>query len=76
VWRFSASRVEIARFRIADHAVEELLLVCDVLVERHRHDAKLLCEPAHAERFKPGLIGERDGSLQHASFAQRCPAGV
>ena len=56
-----------------DHAIEELLLVRDVLVERHRHDAELLCEPAHAERFEPGLVGEGDGGLQHTSAAQRFP---
>ena len=35
-----------------DHAVEELVLVGDVLVERHRHDAELLREAAHAERLR------------------------
>ena len=63
-WRLSASRVEIARRRIAvfqstsvvgsfdlaeddvDHAVEKLLLVWDVVVERHRAGAELVREPA------------------------------
>jgi thioesterase domain-containing protein len=48
----SASRAEIARrLSDVDHAVEQLLLVRHVLVERHRHDAELLREAAHAERF-------------------------
>ena len=59
-----------------DHAIEELILVRHVLVERHRHHAELLREPAHAEPFKPVLVCERHGSLEHERSAQACAAGV
>ncbi len=35
-----------------------------VLVQRHRHDAELLCEAAHAQRIGPGPVGESDGGPQ------------
>ena len=59
-----------------DHAIEELILVRHVLVERHRHHAELLREPAHAEPVKPVLVGERYGRLEHERSAQTRPAGV
>ncbi len=49
-----------------DHAVEQLVLVGHVLVERHRDDAELLREPAHVDRVDPGRVGEVDGGAQHA----------
>lgn len=49
-----------------DHAVQELFLVGNVLVERHRYDAQFLREVAHAQRLDPGRVGERDGGPQHA----------
>ena len=57
-----------------DHAVEELVLVGHVLVERHRHDAQFLSELAHVQRLDPGGVGERDGGAQHAVSAERHPA--
>src|ERR1035437_7726846 len=59
-----------------DHAIEQLILVRHVLVERHRHHAELLREPAHAEPFKPVLVCERYGSPEHERSTQACPAGV
>ena len=75
-WRLRASRVEIARRRIAvlqssrrrrfdlaeddvDHPVEELVLVRDVVVERHRAYAELVCELAHRQRLDPAAVRER-----------------
>ena len=54
-----------------DHAVEELVLVGHVLVERHRHHAQFLRELAHVQRLDPGVVGERDGGAQHPVPAQR-----
>jgi hypothetical protein len=48
-----------------DHAVHEVSLVRDVLVQRHRLDPELLGEPAHAERLDPALVGKRDPRAQH-----------
>jgi hypothetical protein len=59
-----------------DHPIEELILVRHVLVERHRHHAELLREPAHAEPVKAVLVGERYGSLEHKRSTQASPAGV
>ena len=53
-----------------DHPVEELFLVGDVVVERHRACAELVCELAHRQRFEPVARGERDGGSQHALLAQ------
>ena len=47
------------------HSVEQFVFVSDVFVERHRHDAELLSEPAHAHRGDAGLVGEPDRGLQH-----------
>ena len=41
-----------------DDAVDEVVLVGEVVVEGHRLDAELLAELAHAERLEPALIGE------------------
>src|SRR3569833_2959596 len=49
-----------------DHPVEQLVLVLDVLVQRHGDDAEVLGERAHADRAEAGPVGERDGGLQHA----------
>ena len=55
-----------------DHAVEEVALVGDVVVERHRLDAEDLAELAHAQRRDPRLVGERDSGAQHSIARQRC----
>ena len=54
-----------------DHAVEELVLVGDVVVERHRLDPERFAELAHAERRDPALVGERDGDAEHPLAGQR-----
>ena len=42
-----------------DHPVQEFVFVGHVLVQRHRDDAELLREPAHAERLDAALVGHR-----------------
>ena len=54
-----------------DHAVEQVVLAAHVGVERHRLDAELLAEPAHADRFDPVPIRQLDGSLEHTLSRQR-----
>ena len=48
-----------------DHAVEDLLLVGDVVVERHGLDPEPLGERAHGHRLDTGLVRELDGGAQH-----------
>ncbi len=55
------------------HAVQELFLVGHVLVERHRHHAQFLGEPAHAQRLDPDAVGQCDGGAQHPVPAQGRP---
>jgi hypothetical protein len=52
-----------------DHAIEQVVLVGDVVVERHRFDAELLAELAHAERLDAGTVGQIDGGEQNARSA-------
>ena len=54
-----------------DDPIEDLVLVRDVVVERHRLDAELAGEPSHAERVDPTIVGERDRGVEHARPAQR-----
>ena len=42
-----------------------------MVVERHRLDAELLAELAHAERLEAALIGEPEGGLQDELARQR-----
>ena len=42
-----------------DDAIEQVVLVADVAVERHGIDAELLAELAHAQRLDAASIGER-----------------
>ena len=63
-------QLDLAEDEVGD-AVQEVVLVGDVVVERHRLDPELLPEPAHAERVDAGLVGERDGGAQHALSVQR-----
>ena len=53
-----------------DDARQDLVLVGDVVVERHRLDSALPGEPAHAERLDAAFVGEDDGSAQHTLLAQ------
>ena len=56
-----------------DDAVEDVLLVPDVVVERHRVDTERLAELAHADGIAAASIGELEGSLEHPLLAQREP---
>src|SRR5919198_690390 len=49
-----------------DHAIEDVLLITHVVVERHRLHAELLAELAHAQGFDAVSIGEADGSFKDA----------
>ena len=64
-------QVDLAEDEI-DDAVEDLVLVGDVVVERHRLDAELA---AASERIvsapTPAGVGDRDGSAQHPFAAER-----
>src|SRR5271166_5786059 len=63
-------QVDLAEDQV-DHAIEELVLVGHVVVERHGFDPEGVAELAHAERRDPTLVGEGDGSKQHSLPAQR-----
>jgi len=65
-------QVDLAEHQV-HHAVEELVFVGHVVVERHGLDAEGLAEPAHAERGDPALVGEGDAGMQHPVSAQRLP---
>jgi hypothetical protein len=52
------------------HGFQQVALAGDVVVERHRLDAQLLCEPAHAEPFDAVAVGERNARLEHAGAAE------
>jgi len=56
-----------------DHPVEEVVLVVDVVVERHRLDAELLGELAHRELLRPALVGQGDRSVKHPLSTERRP---
>src|SRR5438874_7264726 len=57
-----------------DHAIEHVLLVPYVVIERHRLDAELVAELAHAERLESASIGEADGGTQDPLPGQGCAA--
>ena len=52
-------QIDLAEHEI-DHAVEEVVLVGHVVVQRHRLDPELVAEPAHAQRRDAVLIGKGD----------------
>jgi len=52
-------------------AVEDVVLVGDVVVEGHRLDLEFLSEPTHRERLDPGHVDKSDGSTKHPFPAQR-----
>ena len=54
-----------------DDAVADLVLAPHVVVERHRLDAQLLPELAHAQRLEAALVCEADGGAEHALPAER-----
>src|SRR5919201_5298537 len=53
-----------------DHAVDDVALVAHVAVQRHRLDAELLGELAHAERLDAVLISALESDAQHSLAAQ------
>ena len=61
------SQVDLARDEL-DHAVEDVVLVGHVVVQRHRLDAELLGELAHAERLDPTLVGKVDRARRMRSL--------
>ena len=61
-------------------AVEDVVLIGDVVVQRHRLDPERLTELPHAERLDARFIGESDRGAEHpvpvqggARFLRRCP---
>src|SRR5437660_11778754 len=66
-------KLELAQDQI-DDAVQEVVLIGDVVVERHGLDAQHLPELAHGERVDPILIDELDGGAHYAIPAQRSAA--
>src|SRR3954451_18910285 len=63
-------RVELADDDV-DHAVEQLVLVGDVLVQRHRDDPQLLRQAAHAHPGDADLVGQGDRGAQHPVTVER-----
>jgi hypothetical protein len=57
-----------------DHAVEQVVLAGDVVVERHRLDAELLRELAHGHGLEAASVREGDRGTQHPFSAQGPPA--
>lgn len=58
------------------HAIEQIPLVGDMVVERHRLDAELRTEPPHRERIDTFAIGELDCGIQDAFACQRHSLGL
>src|SRR5215211_327791 len=56
-----------------DDPVEQVILVRDVVVQRHRLDAQFLAEPAHAQGLDAFGVSEADGGAQHALPCQGSP---
>ena len=48
------------------HAVQNVILIGYVIVERHGFDAEARAEGSHAQRFDAALVGEVDGGGEHA----------
>jgi hypothetical protein len=54
---------------LADHVddpVQDVRLVLDMVVERHRLDPAVLAERAHRQPFDPALVGEADRRAEDA----------
>ena len=54
-----------------EHAVEEIVLVGDVVVERHGLEAERLAEVSHRQRLDPAFVGELESCLQDAVAGER-----
>jgi hypothetical protein len=57
-----------------DQAVEQIVLVANVAIQRHGVDAELLAQLAHAERLDAAAVGELDRDEEDALPAERRPA--
>jgi len=53
-----------------DQSIEQLVLVLDVAIQRHRLDAQARRDRADGERVEPVGVGELECSLHHASARQ------
>ena len=67
---FAGGQVDLAKDDV-DHAVEEVVLVGDVVIQRHRLDPDRFAELAHGQRGDAALVGQRDGGAQHPLPTQR-----
>jgi hypothetical protein len=70
--RLVAGQLDLGEHAV-DHAVEQVDLVGDVVVQRHRLDPQLHPELAHGERVEPAGVGERDGRPQDLVPVQPAP---
>lgn len=65
-------QLELARDEV-DDAVQDLVLVRDVVVQRHRLDPELPGEPPHAEGLDPLCVGEGEGGAEHPAPCSGIP---
>ncbi len=72
-WRARHGQVDLGEDEV-DDAVDDLVLVGEVVVERHRLDAEVLAEPAHAQAIEPALVGQPEGGLEDAVAGERLAA--
>ena len=68
----SSGRLDL-RVHDVGHAVEDVVLVAHVPVQRHRLDAEALADRVHRHRLKAALVGHLEGRLQHEIPAQPRP---
>src|SRR3954462_11114682 len=68
----AGGQLELAEDHV-NHAVEQVLLVGDVVVQRHRPAPELLSNPAHAQRLQATGVGEVERGANHAPPAQGEP---
>ena len=58
------------------HAVEQVVLVPDVAVQRHRVDAERLAQPTHAQPVEAVAVGRVDRGPHDAVAGQRALRGA
>jgi hypothetical protein len=56
-----------------DHAVQQVFLVGDVVIERHRLDPELPGQAAHGERPEAVAVGQGDRRLEHPGAREGAP---
>ena len=66
---FGRRRLRLVEDEVED-AVEHVVLVRDVVVQRHRLEAEHLAELPHGQRLDPALVGEVERRLQDAVAAE------